>query len=66
MVNTQLIENLRMEHHYSQEQIAKMLGYDSHAAYSRKIKGQRQFTVEDVVALCKIFQLELNELIVMN
>ncbi len=65
MVNTQLIEQLRLQHGYTQEQIAIALGYESQAAYSRKVKGRRQFTVEDVVKLCKIFQLELNELIVM-
>lgn len=65
MINIQLIEESRLRQGMSQEQVAIALGYNSDAAYNRKIKGTRQFTVEDVVKLCKIFQLELNELIIM-
>ncbi len=66
MVDVKKIEAKRVEYHYSQRQIAKLLGYESHAAYQRKIKGERQFTVEDVVRLCEIFHLELSDLIILN
>lgn len=66
MINIQLIEQLRKQHHYSQETIAKMMGYDSHVAYSRKINGIRNFTIEDVIKLCEIYQLEPNDLIIIK
>ena len=65
MVNIKLIEEKRAEYAYSQEQIAKLLGYESHTAYNRKIKGKREFSIEDVVKICKLFQLELNDVIMM-
>lgn len=65
MLNIELVEQKRSEHHYSQRQMAKLLGYDSHAAYQRKVKGERQFTIEDIVKICNLFQLEPNDLIIM-
>ena len=66
MINIELIETLRKQHGYTQETIANMIGYESRAAYNRKIRGLRDFTIEDIVALCKVFQVELNELIIIN
>ena len=66
MVNVELIEQLRKEHGYTQEQLAIKLGYNSKATYNLKIKGSRQFSVEDVVNICKVFQLEPNDLIKMD
>lgn len=66
MVNNQLIEQLRIQHGYNQETIAKMMGYDSHVAYSRKVNGKRNFTIEDVIKLCEIYQLEPNDLIIIK
>lgn len=65
MVNIQLIEELRLSHGYNQEQLAVKMGYNNKSTYNCKIKGKRQFTVDDVVKLCEIFQVELNELIIM-
>lgn len=64
-VNIQLIEELRLEHAYSQEQIAILLGYKSHTAYCYKINGKRDFSIEDIVKLCKLFSLELSDVIIM-
>ena len=66
MINVQLIESLRLSRGYNQEKMANMMGYDTHTTYNRKIKGKRQFTVEDIVNLCKIFQIEPNDLISLN
>lgn len=63
MINIQLIEELRMQYGYTQEQLAIKLGYNSKATYNLKIKGSRQFSVEDIVNICKVFQLEPNDLI---
>jgi transcriptional regulator with XRE-family HTH domain len=66
MINVELIEQLRKEHGYSQRQMAKLMGYDSHAAYNRKINGERAFLIEDIIILCKLYQLEPNDLIKIN
>ncbi len=66
MVNIELIEQLRTEHGYSQRQMAKLMGYESHAAYNRKINGERAFLIEDIIAICKMFMIEPNELIIIE
>ena len=66
MINTQLIEELRIKHGYSQGQIAKLLGYDTHSAYSKKIKDAKRFTVEDVVKLCNLFMTEPNQILIIE
>lgn len=66
MVNIELLETLRKQHGYTQEKVAIMIGYESGAAYNRKIRGMRDFTIEDIAKLCKLFQVEVNELIVIN
>lgn len=66
MVNIKLIEEKRAEYAYSQEQIAKLLGYESHTAYNRKIKGKREFSIEDIAKLCSLFSLTPNDLIMMK
>lgn len=63
MVNIQLVEELRLSHGYNQEQLAIKMGYSNKSTYNCKIKGSRQFTIDDVVKLCEIFQLEPNDLI---
>jgi transcriptional regulator with XRE-family HTH domain len=63
VVNIEKVERLRIQHGYTQEQIAIMMGYQGDTSYNSKAKGKRQFTVEDVVKLCGIFQLEPNDLI---
>ena len=63
MVNINLVESLRKQHGYNQETFAKMLGYESRTAYNTKIKGKREFSITDIVAICKIFSLEPNDLI---
>lgn len=65
MVNIELLEQKRAEHSYSQGQVAKFMGYESHTAYQRKITGARDFTIADITNLCKLFQVELSDLIIM-
>lgn len=66
MVNNKLIEELRIQHGYNQEQLAIKMGYGNKSTYNSKIKGSRPFTVEDIVKLCTIFQLKPNDLIVID
>ena len=63
MVDINKIETLRKQHGYTQEGLATLMGYGSKSTYNCKVKGVRQFTVEDVAKLCNIFQLEPNDLI---
>lgn len=65
MTNIKRIEELRIEHGYTQKQLASKLGYDSTSTYNRKIKGTREFTIEDIVKICKLFQVELIDVIIM-
>lgn len=65
MVDIKKVEELRMQHGYTQEQLAIMMGYQGDTSYNSKAKGKRKFTVEDVVKLCKIYNVELNDLIIM-
>lgn len=66
MININLIEQLRKQHGYSQAQMGEFLGYESHTAYGRKVRGTRDFSIDDVIKLCKLFSLTPNELIVLN
>lgn len=65
MVNVTLIEQLRKEHGYNQEQFSKLLGYETRTAYNTKIKGKREFSINDIVVICKIFSLEPSDLIIL-
>ncbi len=66
MVDIRRIEKLRAEHGYSQEQLAKFLGYESHTAYSRKVNGKRDFSIEDIITICRLYQITPNELIIIE
>ncbi len=66
MVDINKIEELRIEHGYTQEQVAIMMGYQVKSAYNGKVKNTRKFSIEDIVSLCKIYNVELNELIILN
>lgn len=65
MINKNLIEEKRIEHGYNQEKMAEFLGLTHRGAYCNKIKGARPFTVEEIIKICKLFQLEPNDLIIM-
>lgn len=65
MVNIARIESLRKQHGYSQEQMGQFLGYESHNAYGRKVRGKRDFSIEDIIAICNLFQLTPNDLIIL-
>lgn len=62
MVDIDKIELLRHQHGYTQEGLATLMGY-AKTTYNCKVRRARQFTVEDIVKLCNIFQLEPNDLI---
>lgn len=65
MVNIELIEKSRKQHGYSKEKMSSLMGYEAKATYTKKSIGIRQFTIEDIVKICKLFNLELADLIIM-
>lgn len=64
MVDINKIEQLRVQHGYNQEEIAIMMGYKNNSSYNSKAKNKRQFTVDDVIKLCNIFNVTPNDLII--
>lgn len=65
MVNIQLIETLRKNRGYSQEYLSEIMGY-THSVYGKKVRDTKKFTIEDVAKLCKIFNVEPNQLIIIE
>ena len=64
-INIELIETLRKQCGYTQEEISNLMGYGFGSTYNRQINSKREFTVNDIVNLCKLFSIELNELIIL-
>jgi transcriptional regulator with XRE-family HTH domain len=62
MLNVQLVESLRLSQGYSQEALSEKMGY-THSVYGKKVRCVRKFTIEDIAKLCKIFNVEPNDLI---
>jgi transcriptional regulator with XRE-family HTH domain len=63
-INIDLIEQLRKNKNYSMEQMAEKLNYRSRATYCNKVKGHRNFTLKDIVAISMIFNKDISELII--
>lgn len=63
-INIELMEQLRKEKGLSMYKIAEMIGYKSEAAYQHKIKGRRKFTIEDLLKISLILNVDLNNLII--
>lgn len=62
-VNIELIEQLRKQRGYSMEQMAAKLNYNSRATYCNKVNEHRSFTLNDLLIVSMIFDIELSELI---
>lgn len=62
-VNIELIEQLRKSRGYNMEQMAVKLNYSSRATYCNKINRHRSFTLNDLLKVSMIFDIELSELI---
>lgn len=62
-INIELIEQLRKQRGYSMEQMAAKLNYNSRATYCNKVNGHRNFTLNDLLIVSMIFDIELSELI---
>lgn len=63
-VNIELIEQLRKQRGYSMEQMAAKLNYNSRATYCNKVNEHRSFTLNDLLIVSMIFDMELSELVV--
>lgn len=62
-INIELIEQLRKQRGYSMEQMAAKLNYNSRATYCNKVNEHRGFTLNDLLIVSMIFDIELSELI---
>lgn len=62
-INIELIEQLRKQRGYSMEQMAAKLNYNSRATYCNKVNEHRSFTLNDLLIVSMIFDIELSELI---
>lgn len=63
MVNVELIEQLRKSHGYTQKQMGVAIGCKSKTAYQNKINGSVRWNISDISAICRLFSLEPNDLI---
>lgn len=62
-INIELMEHLRKKMGISMSKVAEMIGYKSEAAYQHKIKGRRNFTIEDLYKISLILKVDLNRLL---
>ncbi|HFL3547250.1 TPA: helix-turn-helix transcriptional regulator [Clostridioides difficile] len=62
MINDKL-KRLRIENNYTQQQIAKLLGYKSRFSIYKKEKGQRSFSLQDIKKLLELYNISPNELL---
>ena len=63
-INIKLIEQLRKEKGYRREYIAKCLGYKTVGAYTHKVNDIRPFTVQDLIKLSTLYDIDLKELFI--
>ena len=66
MVNTQLIEELRARQGYTMLDLAIKMGYQSKTAYQCKLKSNTKWSANDIIALCKIFNVEPNQILIIE
>jgi len=56
------LKEIREEFGYTQDEMAKRLGYNSKSAYNMKEKGTRKVTVEEAYTISKIFNKSIEEI----
>ena len=66
MINTQLIEELRTKNGYTMLELAIKMGYQSKTAYQHKLKANARWNTDDIIAICKIFNVTPNQLIIIE
>ncbi|HFL2516068.1 TPA: helix-turn-helix transcriptional regulator [Clostridioides difficile] len=57
------LKRLRLENKYSQNQVAKRLGYTTGYSIYRKEKGKRSWSVNDIRELSKLYSITTDELL---
>lgn len=63
MVDVILLEELRQQRGFTQEQLSFKLGYKSPSTYGMKVRGQRVFMIRDLVLLANIFGVSTDYLL---
>ncbi len=56
------LKEIREEFGYTQDEMAKRLGYNSKSAYNMKEKGTRKVTVEEAYTISRIFNKSIEEI----
>lgn len=62
MVNTRKIRGLRVEHGFTQTQVAKKLNV-ALTSYSNKETGKTSFTIEELSTLTKLFSVKIEDVL---
>lgn len=65
MVNLTLIKSLRKEHKLTGNDLAKALGI-KRISYYHKEYGERGFKIEELVVLAKLYNLKVDDLLIIN
>lgn len=56
------LKKLREQFGYTQQEMAKKLGYNSKSTYNQKEKGIRKITIEEAHEISKIFNKSIEEI----
>lgn len=63
-VNVKLIEENRIKNGYSLQEFSEALGYKGRCTYGGKRLGHKKFTLEDIMTISKLLNLQLDDLII--
>lgn len=60
------LKQLRLKEGYTLQEMSTFLGYNSPNAYSRKEKGERRFTLEEVEIIANLFNKTVEQIFFTN
>ena len=66
MLNVEIIEAKRIEKGITKSNMSFLMGYKSRPTYLLKVTGERGWVLSDVSALCKILDLEPNDIVLLD
>lgn len=62
-MQTEKLKMLRKNKGYTQEEMAKMLGYKDKSSYCHIEKGKVKITLDLAIKICRILETDINELL---
>ncbi|MGX6407147.1 helix-turn-helix transcriptional regulator [Lactiplantibacillus plantarum] len=60
-VNLKLLRELRKRHHYTQTQVAKIIGLTSTDKYTRRENGDYNFQASELMALSELYGVKMEK-----